>query len=106
MSPYWAKMYHRDKRTQGYYQIPSEAGVTNNIDFSPQQVVGVPALSGTDVIFATPKPNLIHLTKKAANKTKFRLEESKRTVSIMADWWEGIGFGMDAAVWTNIQKTS
>lgn len=104
MSPYWAKMYHRDKRGQGFYQISSDSDVRNTIDFSPQQVVGVPALTGSDVIFCTPKANLLHLTKKSANKNKFKLEESKRNVSILADWWEGLGFGMNAAVWTNLQK--
>ncbi len=106
MSPYWAKMYHRDKRGQGFYQIASDAQVGNNIDFSPQYVVGTPALNGEGIIFATPRVNLIHLTKKAANKTRIKLEESKRTVALLADWWEGLGFGMDAAVWTNIQKES
>ena len=37
--------------------------------------------------------------------TKFDIQESKRTVSILTDWWEGLGFGMNAAVWTNLQKT-
>ncbi len=109
MSPKWAKYYHRDKRAQGFYSFAGEGdlkkGITGNIDFTPQQVVPLPSLSGTDVIFATPKANLIHLTKKGENKTRFNIEESKRSVFVMADWWEGLGFGMDAAVWTNIQAT-
>lgn len=104
MSPKWAKFYHRDKRAQGFYQMSSDADVKNSIDFSPQQVVALPSLSGSDVIFATPKANFLHLTKRAKNKNSLNIEESKRTVSFMADWWEGIGFGMDAAVWTNLKK--
>lgn len=109
MSPKWAKFYHRDKRVQGFYSFSSEAeikaGITGKIDFMPQFVVPLPSLSGSDVIFSTPKANLIHLTKKGANKTNFKLEEYRRVVSILADWYEGVGFGMDAAVWTNITKT-
>lgn len=110
MSPAWAKYYHRDKRAQGFYSFAGEqeikSGITGKIDFMPQQVVPLPSLSGTNTIFATPKANMIHLTKKGENKTKIKIEESKRSVFFMADWWEGIGFGIDAAVWTNIQKTA
>ena len=105
MSPDWKKAYQRDKRTQGFYQVSSDKQVDASIDFTPQKVVSLPALSGTETIFATPKANLIHLTKKSANKTRFSIEESKRTVSFMADWWEGLGFGINGAVWTNIQET-
>jgi hypothetical protein len=103
MSPQWAKYYHRDKRAQGFYTIASDAQIKNTIDFMPQMVEPLPSLSGTDVIFATPKVNMIHLTKKGENKNRFDLQESKRTVNILADWWEGIGFGMDGVVWTNLQ---
>ncbi len=105
MSPQWAKYYHRDKRAQGFYTIASDAQIKNTIDFMPQMVVPLPSLSGTSVIFATPKTNLIHLTKKGENKNRFDLQESKRVVNILADWWEGIGFGINGAVWTNLQPT-
>lgn len=106
MSPSWAKYYHRDKRIQGFYSFAGEqeikSGITGKIDFTPQYVVGLPCLSGTDVIFSTPKANMLHLTKKGANKTQFKIEEYRRNVSLLADWWEGLGFGMDGAVFTNI----
>lgn len=109
MSPKWAKLYHRDKRAQGFYSFNGEGeikkGITGGIDFTPQQVAPLPSLTGTDVIFATPKANFIHLTKKGENKNKINLEESKRSVFFLADWWEGIGFGMDAAVFTNVQPS-
>lgn len=105
MSPKWFRYYHRDKRMQAFYAFPSEANVnqlSNRIDFTPQQVVPLPSLSGSDVIFATPKPNFLHLTKRSANKTQFNIQESKRIVNLMVDWWEGIGFGINEVVWTNI----
>lgn len=105
MSPKWAKLYHRDKRSQGFYSFAGEGEIgklSGKIDFTPQMVVPLPSLSGTDVIFATPKANFIHLTKKGENKNKIKIEESKRSVFFLADWWEGLGFGIDAAVWTNL----
>lgn len=104
MSPKWAKAYLQDKRLQGFYQISSDKSIDLGIDFSPQQIKALPSLNDTDVIFATPKPNLIHLTKKSANKTNIKIEEYRRNVSFYCDWWEGLGFGIDAAVWTNLQK--
>lgn len=106
MSEKWAKLYLRAKRDAGFYMISSDAQIKNDIDFTVQKVVGLPSLHGTNHLFATPKANFIHLTKKSANKTTFKLEESKRTVSLLTDWWEGIGFGMDSAVWTNILPES
>ena len=107
MSPYWWKMYRRDKRAQAFYSFSSEAEINNlseSIDFSPQKVIGVPALSGRNVIFATPKKNFFHLTKKSIDRSKIKVEEYRRNVSLLADWWEGIGFGINAIVWTNLQK--
>jgi len=102
MSAKWAKYYHRDKRAQGFYTIASDAEVKNTIDFVPQNVKSLPCLSGTDVIFATPKINMLHLTKNAQNKTNLTVEQSKRTVNLLADWWEGVGFGINEVVWTNL----
>ena len=105
MSPQWVRAYQRDRRAQGFYTISSEREIGLKVDFTPQSVVGLPSLSGTDVIFSTPKSNLIHLTKKSANKTKFKIEEYHRLVSFYADWWEGLGFGLNAAIWSNLPKT-
>ncbi len=105
MSPQWARAYLRDRRSQGFYTISSEREVSLAVDFTPQSIVSLPCLSGTNVIFSTPRANLIHLTKKAANKTQFKIEEYHRLVSFFADWWEGLGFGLNAAVWTNLNKT-
>lgn len=97
--------YHRDKRGQNFYQIQSEAQVNRNVDFVPQFVVGLPSLNGTNIMFSTPKVNMMHLTKKYNNKTRFDLQEAKRVVNVLADWWEGVGFGIDGAVFTNLAKS-
>jgi len=104
MSPNWAKAYFRDKRANGFYDYKSSRDINAEIDFTPQQVKALPSLSGSDVIFATPKPNILHLTKKSKNKTNIKIEEYRRNVSFFCDWWEGVGFGMNGAVWTNLKK--
>jgi hypothetical protein len=105
MSPEWARAYLQDKRAQGFYTVPSDNSISLGIDFTVQKIVPLPSLAGTDVIFATPKTNLLHLTSKSSNKTNIRIESARREVSFFCDWREGLGFGMDAAVWTNLQET-
>lgn len=99
------RAYLRDKRAQGFYNLTGDSQVDNKIDFTPQQVVGLPSLSGESFMFATPRDNMFYLTKKSANMTTFKIEESKRQVSILADWYEGIGFGINEAVWTTLAPT-
>ncbi len=109
MDPNWVRHYLRDKREQGFYSFSSEGEVNRlsmNVDFTLNRLVPLPSLVGTNVMFATPKVNLLHLTKRSQNKTQFNIQEYRRNVSIMADWWEGLGFGIDGAVFTNIQPSA
>jgi hypothetical protein len=103
MSPQWAKAYRRDKRAQGFYDFKSDANVNAGIDFTPQSIVALPSMSGTNDIFATPKANMIHLTKRTPGKNKFEIETAKRQVNFYADWWEGVGFGINEAVFAHLE---
>jgi hypothetical protein len=102
MSRYWYKKYMQDKRAQGFYQKTSDAQIDAGIDFTPQNVVPLAAMVGTNDIFCTPKANLLHVTTATLTKNQFKVEEAKRIVAVMADWREGLGFGINQAVWTNI----
>jgi hypothetical protein len=97
--------YLRDKRAQGLYNLSKDGEIDNRVDFTQIRVHGLPSLNGEKFIFATPKENMMHITKKLANQTNFRVEEAKRQLSIMSDWYEGIGFGINEAVWTTLPKT-
>jgi len=61
---------------------------------------------GTSDIFCTPVENFIHISPATLTKNQFKLEEAKRAVAVMADWSEGLGFGINEAVWTNIRPTA
>ena len=106
MSQRWVKAYLRDKRAQGLYTIKGPGEIDGSVDFLPFEVQILPSMAGTSDIFATPKENMIHLTKKDVNKNRFNIEESKRQVFLMTDWWEGVGFGINQAVWTNVPAGS
>jgi hypothetical protein len=101
MSQTWYKRYMRDKRAQGFYDYSSDKSITSGIDFTPQSVVALPSMHGSDVIFATPKSNIISLSKKSQNKNKFMIETLKRQVFFMTDFWKGVGFGINGAVWAH-----
>jgi len=92
MSPSWVRAYFRDKRnTHGNNVDYSTTGI-NVIDFMPNvEIVGLPCMEGSNYIFITPVDNIVHLRKSNGMSTP-RVEESKREVFLMLDWWEGIGF--------------
>jgi len=103
VAPKWRRAFLLDKRSQGFYQKTGPNEIDDSLDFSPAKVKGLPSMIGTDDLFITPNQNLLHLTKKGSNAATFRVEESKRCVSIMTDWWEGLGFGLNEVVWTNVE---
>lgn len=104
MSRYWLKKYLQDKRVQGFYQKFSEKDIDAGIDFTPLNVVGLASMVGTEDLFCTPAQNFLHVTPATITKNSFKFEEAKRAVAVMADWAEGLGFGINQAVWTNIKK--
>ena len=104
MSPTWADAYKKDKRNNFPAAYPLDD--YGKVDFSPHKVYGLPSMYSTDIIFATPKENLLWITKKDKNLTKFRLEESHRTVDFLADTYMGIGFGINEAVFASIPAGS
>ena len=105
MSRYWYKKYMQDKRAQGFYQKTSDKEIDGGIDFTPQSVKPLACMTGTSDIFCTPRANLVHITPETLTKNNFKVEEAKRNVAVMADWGEGLGFGINGAVWTNIQAS-
>ena len=105
MSKLWAKKYLQDKRSQGFYQNKSDKEINTGIDFTPQNVKGLACMVGTDDIFCTPSENFLHLSPITMSKNSWKIEEAKRAVAVMGDWAEGLGFGINQAVWTNIRPT-
>lgn len=106
MAPKWRRAFLKDKRAQGFYEVQGPGQIDDTLDFSPARVRGLPSMIGTNDIFITPQENFLHITRYGENAAKFKVEESKRCVSILTDWWEGIGFGLKEIVWTNVPAQS
>jgi len=99
MSPTWAEAYQMGKRDE----FPTKESLDyKKVDFSPHMVVGIPGMESSNIIFTTPKSNLLYLTKKNANMTRFQIEGYERTVKLMSDFFQGVGFGTLQAVFASI----
>ena len=102
MSRHWLKKYLQDKHVQSFYQKFSEKDIDSGIDFTPLNVIGLASMVGTEDIFCTPAQNFLHVAPATITKNSFKFEEVKRAVVVMADWVEGLGFGINQVVWINI----
>lgn len=80
---------------------PTYAKGERPVDFTNKNVVGLPSMVGSDRFWSTPKENAVVLKKKSQNKEKFKLEENKRVVDIMTDFWDGVGFIINEVVWVS-----
>jgi uncharacterized protein YciU (UPF0263 family) len=96
------KMYKR--RYRDLYGDHVNFDDNNLIDYSNLNLVPLPSMSGTGVMFATPKENFIRLINRNEGATNFWTEQDGYTVKVYADWWEGVGFGIDEAVFAYIPE--
>jgi hypothetical protein len=91
------KWYLRDKRnTHG--QDVNYKGDSVTVDFTDVQLVGLPSMAGEKMLWATTKENFVYLRKVNGMRSP-KVEESKRQVFLMLDWYEAIGFNHDELVY-------
>ncbi len=106
MSPAMVRAYLEGKRDAGYYQITKDDDLGIRVDFTNHVLIGSPSMAGSTGIFATLPGNLLHLTKRGADQGNFSVQQDKREVCIMTDWWEGFGFACNALVWTTAETVA
>lgn len=98
MSTAYLKAYLRDKRNTHGTDVNYDAGKIT-IDFADNvKLVGLPSMSGSEYIWATPDDNFLYLRRTNGMSTP-KVEESKREVFLMLDWWEALGFGYNPLVY-------
>ena len=91
------KWYLRDKRNTHGQDVNYKADKVT-VDFTNVKLIGVASMAGEKMFWATPKSNFVYI-RKANGMKKPKIEESKRQVFFMADWWEAIGFNYDELVY-------
>ncbi|RSC96048.1 hypothetical protein [Tenacibaculum singaporense] len=99
MDPKILRWYHRDKRNTHGTDVnynPDKPVV----DFTNVELVGLPSMAGENYLWATPVDNFLYIRRVNGMK-KPKVEESKREVFLMTDWWEGLGFGHNELVYVS-----
>lgn len=98
MSNKWMRAYLRDKRNTHGTDVNYTTTGINIVDFMDNvRIVGLPSMNGADYIWSTPDDNFLYLRRLNGMATP-KVEESKREVFLMLDWWEAIGFQFNALV--------
>ena len=97
MDPKILRWYHRDKRNTHGVDVNYNPEKPT-VDFTNVELVGLPSMAGEKMLWATPVDNFLYLRRENGMK-KPKVEESKREVNLMLDWYEGLGFGYDALVY-------
>ena len=101
MSKYWYKKYLQDKRARPSTRGPRTPRSTPAW-FTPLSVKGLACMVNTTLSDTEGEPST-HTTETLTRPVP--AEEAKRCVAVMADWWEGLGFGLNQVIWTNLQPT-
>lgn len=98
--------YFRDKRdTHGGDSNYDDSKAMSVDGYSNIKIVGLPSMAGSNYIFATPESNFFHIRRTTGMK-KPDVQKEDRQVKVLGDWWEGLGFGIDALVFAyNGQNT-
>jgi len=99
MDPKVLRWYHRDKRNTHGTDVNYDPNKPV-IDFTNVELVGLPSMAGKKYLWSSPVDNFLYLRRENGMK-KPKVEESKREVFLMLDWWEGLGFGHNELVYVS-----
>lgn len=105
MSPYWVRKYLRDKRNTHGTDVNYDSNKLSVDFFDNCRIVGLPSMAGTDDIWVTPSRNVKYIRRTSGMKTP-KVEELKREVFLMTDWWEGLGFDLNELVFAHVPAGS
>lgn len=75
---------------------------SDNVDFSAQRLQPLPSMAGQKHFFATPKENFIRLRNINEGASKIFLQSVNYDVKVFAEWWEGVGFAFQEALFVYI----
>lgn len=75
---------------------------SDTIDFSVQMLKPLPSMATVNHFFCTPKDNFIHLKHKNTGASKIWMQAEDYDVKVFAEWWEGVGFAFEEAVFAYI----
>lgn len=101
MSQTLARRYRRGKRKKYNMNYAQASDLMTVEDFDQIRVKGYDSMASSNVIFASPKWNLVRGQKRSSRQ--MQIENVDRTVKIYTDWWEGVGMIIPEYLFTNDQ---
>lgn len=96
------KQYKRAYRDEFPLTKNEDKAISDTIDFSVQMLKPLPSMASVNHFFCTPKDNFIHLKHKNTGASKIWLQAQDYDVKVFADWWEGVGFAFEEALFVYI----
>ena len=77
--------------------IESPPFIGTNLTLPP-----LPSMVGENLIFTTPKENLIRLMNHNNGAFNISIESVDRQINVFADWYESVGYGIEEAVYAYV----
>lgn len=94
----YERCFLENKRANGFYWLHGPEDLNTSVDFTKQVVMGLPSMGDEcGDMFAFVRGNLLWCTRK--DKFNFDIQKENRFVKVLADWREGLGFGVNKMVW-------
>lgn len=72
------------------------------VDYSLQKLQPLPSMAGYGHFFTTPKENFVRLIHKNQGANKIWMQAADYDVKVFAEWWEGVGFAIQEAIYVYI----
>lgn len=102
MSQALERRFHRGYKAK-YGKDTDYRDSKGQVEFTNLTIVGLPSMNGRNRIWCTPPENAVRLIKKPKNMEGMQVENVDRTLKMYTDFWSGVGFLVNEAVFVNDQ---
>lgn len=96
------KQYKRAYRDEFPTTKNEDKATSDTIDFSVQMLQPLPSMATFNHFFCTPQDNFVRLRHKNSGASKIWLQTEDYDVKVFAEWWEGVGFAFEEAIFAYI----
>lgn len=96
------KQYKRAYRDEFPTTKNDDKATSDTIDFSQQMIMPLPSMAQYNHFFCTPKDNFVRLRHKNNGASKIWMQPDDYDVKVFAEWWEGVGFAFEEAIFAYI----
>lgn len=106
MSTVNAYRYKRDVRNTFGLNTDYNTAFQTKSNLTGRNIVGLPSMNGSNVIFATPRGNMLRLIDIFDKPQVTDVQVADYKVKVFMEWWDGIGFWMNQLVLVSVDNGS